>query len=221
MEIYLESSDAGDTSGSFSREESSQITKLKAGLDSKSDGGYSTTSKPLQELQSKNPEGYAQVCYEIGMAYWYDYEVERERYKNAVEWFEEARDYYDTAAIFVEIGQCRQNISKYEGQSRVDDMNKEYASMWAGMKQLVETIAKSSDEDTRRLVWREVVNTISEQAIYFTEISEEDMKALLESIREEAEDMYENTKYPAVQTELEELRENIEKAESRMEEAKK
>ena len=220
IEMYLDSSD-NETAGNFTREESSNITKLKAGLDSKNDEGFASTIKPLQELQNKNPQGYAQVCYEIGMAYWYDYEVESERYKNAVEWFEDAVEYNNTASIFVEIGQCRQNISKYEGQSRMDDMNREYASMWTSMKQLVENISGSSDEDTKRLVWREMVSTIYDQIAYFTEVSEEDIKTLLETIRQEADSMYENTKYPAVQTELTELGESIQKAVEKVEIAKK
>jgi len=220
IEMYLESSEDEGT-GSFTREESSNITKLKAGLDNKNDEGFANTIKPLQELQSQSPQEYAEVCYEIGKAYWYDYEVENERYKNAVEWFEDAVDYDSTSSIFVEIGQCRQNISKYEGQSRIDDMNKEYTIMWGSMKQLVETVSGMGDEDTKRLVWRETVNTIDTQAKYFSEIPEEEIKSLLQSIRQESDSMYENTKYPAVQTEIEELRQNIEKAEERVETAKK
>ncbi len=74
--------------------------------------------------------------------------MENERYKNAVEWFEDAVDYDSTSSIFVEIGQCRQNISKYEGQSRIDDMNKEYTTMWGSIKQLVETVSGMGDEET-------------------------------------------------------------------------
>ncbi len=73
----------------------------------------------------------------------------------------------------------------------------------------------------KRLVWRETVNTIDTQAKYFSEIPEEDMKSLLQDILQESDKMYENTKYPAVQTEIEELRQNIEKAEERVETAKK
>lgn len=219
IDMYLESEEDEGT-GNFTREESSIITKLKAGLDSKNDEGFASTIKPLQELKSRNPQEYAEVCYEIGKAYWYDYEVESERYKNAVEWFEDAVDYDNTSSVFVEIGQCRQNISKYEGQSRIDDMNKEYATMWTSMKQLVETVSGSSDEDTKRLVWRETVTTIDNQAAYFTEVSEEDIKSLLQNIRQQSDNMYENTKYPAVQTEIEELRQKIEKVEERIGSAK-
>ena len=137
-----------------------------------------------------------------------------------MEWFEDAVDYDNTSSVFVEIGQCRQNISKYEGQSRIDDMNKEYATMWTSMKQLVETVSGSSDEDTKRLVWRETVTTIDNQAAYFTEVSEEDIKSLLQNIRQQSDNMYENTKYPAVQTEIEELRQKIEKVEERIGSAK-
>lgn len=218
IEMYL---DSDDGEGSFKREESSLITQLKAGIDSKSDKGYSSTSKPLEHLQAENPEGYAQVCYEIGMAYWYDYEVESERYKNAVEWFEDATEYSDTASIFVEIGQCRQNISKYEGQSRIEDMNKEYASMWNSMVSLVDKMENSSDDDTKRLVWKEVVSTVSSQAAYFNEVTQDDMISLLEQIKESVESMMDQTKYEAVQEELSQVLENIDKAETRVSEAKK
>jgi len=88
------------------------------------------------------------------------------------------------------------------------------------MKQLVETVSGSSDEDTKRLVWRETVTTIDNQAAYFTEVSEEDIKSLLQNIRQQSDNMYENTKYPAVQTEIEELRQKIEKVEERIGSAK-
>lgn len=216
IDMYTQSAEEEGT-GNFTREEASNIIKLKAGLDSKNDEGFANTIKPLQELQSRNPQDYAEVCFEIGKAYWYDYEVESERYKNAVEWFEDAVDYDSTSSIFVEIGKCRQNISKYEGQSRTDDMNKEYTIMWESMKRLVGTISQSSDEDTKRLVWRETVYTILNQMMYFTEVPNEDIKALLQDIRQESDTMYENTKYPAVQTELEELRQSIEEAEKKIE----
>jgi len=220
IDMYLEAAEDKET-GNFTREEAANIVKLKAGLDIKDNEGFTNTVKPLQELQSRNPEGYAEVCYEIGKAYWYDYEVENERYKNAVEWFQDAAGFNSTSPIFVEIGQCRQNISKYEGQSRTDDMNKEYAAMWESMKQLVHTMSGSGDDDTKRLVWRETISMISDQIQYFTDVPEEDIKNLLQDIKQEANNMYETTKYPTVKPELEELLQNIQKAEERVQTEKK
>ena len=203
MEMYLDS-DKDEETGSFTREESSQITQLKAGIDSKSNKGYSSTQKPLQELQTRNPDGYARVCYEIGMAYWYDYQVESDRYKNAVEWFQNATGYSDTAAIFVEIGQCRQNISKYEGQSRTTDVTKEYTNMWPSLVSLVEKINDSKDEDTKRLVWKEIVNTITNQAAYFIEVDKDEMQNLLQKISDSAEAELTDA-YDSVKGELQDL----------------
>ena len=203
VEMYLDS-DKDEETGSFTREESSQITQLKAGIDSKSNKGYSSTQKPLQELQAKNPDGYARVCYEIGMAYWYDYQVESDRYKNAVEWFQNATGYSDTAAIFVEIGQCRQNISKYEGQSRTTDVTKEYTNMWPSLVSLVEKINDSKDEDTKRLVWKEIVNTITNQAAYFIEVDKDEMQNLLQKISDSAEAELTDA-YDSVKGELQDL----------------
>ena len=203
VEMYLDS-DKDEETGSFTREESSQITQLKAGIDSKSNKGYSSTQKPLQELQTRNPDGYARVCYEIGMAYWYDYQVESDRYKNAVEWFQNATGYSDTAAIFVEIGQCRQNISKYEGQSRTTDVTKEYTNMWPSLVSLVEKINDSKDEDTKRLVWKEIVNTITNQAAYFIEVDKDEMQNLLQKISDSAEAELTDA-YDSVKGELQDL----------------
>ncbi len=220
VEMYLDS-DQDEETGSFTREESSQITQLKAGLNSKNENGFSSTQRPLEDLKEENPEGYAQVCYEIGMAYWYDYQVENERYKNAVEWFEDAKEYSETAAVFVEIGQCRQNISKYEGQSRMDDMNQEYANMWKSMTRLIDMMENSNDDDTKRLVWREIVHTINEQVAYFTEVPQEDMISLLEKIQEGAEKTAQETKYEAVEEELANILNEIEETKVRISEAKK
>lgn len=203
VEMYLDS-DKDEETGSFTREESSQITQLKAGIDSKSNKGYSSIQKPLQELQTRNPDGYARVCYEIGMAYWYDYQVESDRYKNAVEWFQNATGYSDTAAIFVEIGQCRQNISKYEGQSRTTDVTKEYTNMWPSLVSLVEKINDSKDEDTKRLVWKEIVNTITNQAAYFIEVDKDEMQNLLQKISDSAEAELTDA-YDSVKGELQDL----------------
>ncbi len=221
VEMYLSDAtgfeDGTDSeTGAFTREESSYITQLKSGLDSANDKGFSSTSKPFEALKEGNPEGYAQVCYEIGMAYWYYFEVESARETSAKDWFEEATSYNETAEIYVAIGQSKQNIEKYRTQNRLEEQEHEYRVVWDNMQRLIDNISNVNDT-IKRLIWREVVEMIIDEVAYFGEVSQEEMEELLLDIQEDAEIMRNTTKYPNVQEEADKILNLIKEAKNRIE----
>ena len=114
----------------LTKSEAAVFTQLQAGLDQTNAAGFSSTLYPLEQLKAADPQGYAQVCYEIGSAYWYDYEVEADRSIAAADWFESSAEYYQTAAIYCEIGACQQQIKKYAGQERTEKMYQAYGQLW-------------------------------------------------------------------------------------------
>lgn len=204
----------------FTKEEAAVITQIKAGLDQTDGQGISSTIYPLDTLKSQNPEGYAEVSYQIGLAYWYDYEVVSERRSSAVEWFSNAIEKYPIAQTFVDIGECHQDIRKFSGQQRTEDMYSAYGELWGKLNQLFKNTYDIEDNDTKILVWNEIADTISDQAGYFISVtSAEEMQSLLDEIKKEAEDLQSTTKYQDVKRIINELLQKIDLAMNRVESA--
>lgn len=200
----------------LSKTEAAVFTQLQAGLDETNMAGYSTTVYPLERLKTVNPRGYAEVCYEIGNAYWYDYEVESERSITASDWFARAVDYNATAGIYCEIGECQQQIKKYAGQERTEKMYETYGLLWQKLLQLVETVKQEEDE-TKLLVWPEVVTSVSDKAPYFLKnVSKDDLYRVLDEIDAQAENMKKRTEFTEIRESMERLSEMIEDARARV-----
>lgn len=203
LELFLSGNEAG---GSFSRKEASTIMQLKAGIDIKNFGGYTDTTHPLENLKKNNPKGYSDVCYEIGVAYWYDYEIESERYSSAVEWFQQSVKYYPVAQIYCDIGQCQQQIKKYAGQNRTEKMYETYQTLWKKLVELKQAASKTNDSDTKIMVWSEIVNTISNKADYFiVNTNKKDILTLLDSLSSEAGSLKRSTKYVDVKKNIDQI----------------
>ena len=214
LELFLSSR---EETGGLSKKESSIITQLKAGVDVKSNSGYSNTIYPLDSLKSRNLQGYERVCYEIGLAYWYDYEVEAERYKTAVEWFKEAVNSYPIAKTYVEVGGCHQDIDKFSGQKRTEDMYKAYGDLWNKLSVLKNDASALNDNDTRILVWSEIVDIASEKAAYFlVNINKGDMIKLIDGVKNEAEKLRNNTQYNEIKEIIDRILADAETAKSRI-----
>lgn len=214
LELFL----SGDSeNGSLTKDEASVITQLKAGVDVKSTSGYSSTIYPLDILKSKNASGYEEVCYEIGMAYWYDYEVESDRYTSAVMWFNEAVNQYPIAKTYVEIGECQQQIRKYAGQNRTEKMYEAYEELWEKLSILKTDVTELDDNDTKLLVWSEIIDIASEKAGYFlVNVQSSDMILLLDNIENDAGNLKDTTKYEDIKNIIDEILADIEMAKSRI-----
>lgn len=200
----------------LSKTEAAVFTQIQAGVDETNTAGFSSTVYPLERLKRENPAGYAEVCYEIGNAYWYDYEVESERSIIASDWFAESRDYNATAGIYCEIGECQQQIKKYAGQERTEKMYETYSELWQKLVQLTETVKQEEDE-TKLLVWPEVVSSISDKAQYFLKNnSKDDLYRVLDEIEEQAGILEKQTEFTEIRQSMERLSEQIEETRARI-----
>ncbi len=200
----------------LSKTEAAVFTQLQAGLDETNMAGYSSTIYPLERLKASNPTGYAQVCYEIGNAYWYDYEVESERSIIASDWFAESKDYNETAGIYCEIGECQQQIKRYAGQERTQKMYETYGQLWQKLAQLAEAV-KQEDDETKLLVWPEVVSSISDKAQYFLKTaSKDDLYRVLDDIEEQSGKLAKQTEFTEIRQSIEHLTTQIEDTRARI-----
>lgn len=214
LSLFLSSSE-GDFS--FSKTEAASIVQLSAGVDTKNASGFSTTLYPFQTLKKINPDGYAEVCNEIGLAYWYDYEVISERYSQAVEWFREAENKYPIAKIYCSIGQNRIEIKKYEDQKRTEKMYEAYQALWKDLKQLQERTGTLKENDIKILVWDEIVNTIYEKSTYFlVNVKKDEIETVLSQVKVESEELKKETKLEDVKVILDKLLKNITKTKERL-----
>lgn len=181
---------------SFSKEEANYITRLKAGIDVKETGGYLKTIYPLDELKKTDSKGYQEVCFEIAMLYWYDYELVSDRYTLAVEWFREAGNVNAMAPLYCDIGECQQQIKKYAGQNRTEKMYETYKELWQKLKELNTAVQSLDDSDIKLLVWKELITMASDKAAYFAyNIGENEIVGVIEGIKDNAAKLKTETKY--------------------------
>ena len=175
----------------LTKEEGQQLLKLQIGLDQKNASGFSERVDALEELKNNNPEGYTQVCYEIGQSFlfYYDVHVDRDRYSNAAKWFEEAKKQYPIAGIYCDISKCLELINQYNGSKikQTEKMYEEYENLW----KMIEELKKKADEfdgvDSKLQVWNEIDNMINANVAPFLEVTEKDsLMTLLTEISNEA-----------------------------------
>ena len=171
--------------GELTNEESTVFIKLKGGLDKTDMWGYTTTVPVLDELKESNPEGYEDVCYQIGEAYlfYYKVSVEKDKYATAATWFQHAVDRYPIAQMYCDISVCLQNISKFSKAEQYANLYKEYETLWSQV-QTLQRDALNYDDDLKLRIWNEIVYMIRNNAVEFCEVSSQsDITILLDSIK--------------------------------------
>ena len=144
----------------------------------------------LDELEKADPTGYSNVCYEMGEAYlfYYDVSVEKDKYAAAATWFQYAEQDYPIAKMYCDISTCLQNISKYAKAGQLAKLNEEYGNLWDQITALNDNAVKNFSDDTEGLdlklrVWNEIVNMIRNNAKELCEVSsQKDVLGLIESI---------------------------------------
>lgn len=190
-EAYLGSSDNKGliefliSDGELTSEENSVLNKLKGGLEKTDMWGYSSTINVLEELKENNPEGYEEVCYQIGEAYMFYYKVgvEKDKYATAATWFQYAKDQHPVAKMYCDISACLQNIAKFSKAEQYANLYKEYETLWEQV-QTLQTDAVQYDDDLKLRVWNEIVDMIRNNAKEFCEVSSRDeITTLLDSIK--------------------------------------
>ncbi len=171
--------------GELTGADSAALNKLKGGLAKTDIWGYSTTVSALDELKARDPDGYAEVCYQIGEAYMFYYKigVEKDKYATAATWFQYAVDRHPVAKMYCDISTCLQNITKFSKAEQFANLYKEYETLWDQV-QTLQADAAGYDDDLRLRVWNEIVDMIRNNAKEFCEVSSQDeICTLLDSIK--------------------------------------
>ena len=175
--------------GELSREENDILQKLKGGLEKEENNGFTTVVKVMDELKENNEEGYRQVCYEIGEAclFYYNINVEKDKYATAATWFQYAGEGYPAAKMYCDISSCLQDINKYEKAGQVSKLYEQYTVLWDEIKGL-HTSSAEYDDDLKLRVWNEMVNMISNNAAEFSEVTTStDLIQVLQTIEADSE----------------------------------
>ena len=172
----------------LSGSESLAIDKLRKGIDKTDLWGNVTTVNVLDELKESNPRGYQEVCYQIGEAYLFYYNVSdaKDRYVKAATWFQHSIDQHPVAELYCDIAECMQNISKFSSADQSANFYKEYKILWEQLKML-KTDAENYDDDLKLRVWSEVVDIIRNNTSEICEAAtKSEATLLLNSIKEDS-----------------------------------
>lgn len=200
----------------LSIEESAVITNLEAGL-SVEENNSTTVIFPLEQLASSNYDAYQDVAFEIANAYWYEYELLNARTSVGSEWFSRAQEKYPISEVYVRIGGLRNDIQRYRSQNRTEMMYDSYEALWASQESLYEFAEEMDDNDTRMLVWPEIINNIDSETVYFVEtIDHEDIYELISSIEESAIELSEGSPLNEVKTQVSDLLVQIDDTRSKL-----
>lgn len=194
--------------GELTREENAIFQKLKAGLDQKDRNDNSTKVKVMEQLEMQNPEGYKEICYQIGEAclFYYNINVEKDKYATAATWFQYAGAGYPAASVYCDISECLQNINKYEKAGQISKLYDEYTALWDKIKGL-QTASATYDDDLKLRVWNEMVNMISNNAAEFCEVTTQaELIQVLKTIDTDSGDI----KNAFLEENIKSLKENIE-----------
>ncbi|NMA79212.1 MAG: serine/threonine protein kinase [Clostridiales bacterium] len=166
----------------FSLEEERQIELLRI-------SNASNSNKKLMDYLKSNPEDYAEVCFELGTAYWYYYEKEESRQTSAVVWFAEVVQHEknnqmnkNRAMIFRDIGTFHKDIRRLQDEGNDAGHYKLY---WDNLKRLKEVNDERPDREaiTVRL-YKEIVSQTYNYCKYYRDdgINKAEIVSMLDNI---------------------------------------
>ena len=183
---------------------------VQMGVEEKDRQGFSKKKDVLKELKEKNPEGYEKVCYEIGNSFlfYYDVNVDRDRYSSAKNWFKECVKSYPIAQVYCDISDCLDLINQYSEAKvkQTDKMYEAYGTLWEKVTELKKKEEKFEDVDARLQVWSEINDIVNEQVVPFLEVtSSNDLIQLLNDISDEAG----NISKSVIKEDIDELQDKI------------
>lgn len=186
-DAYLKLNDMLTSDFVLDKDEANILTKIQVGLDRKNSDGYSQTYDVLSDLKKKNPDGYQEVCYQYGESFlfYYDINVEKDRYANATKWYKDAVQKYPVAQIYCDISDCLDLISQYGGAKvkQTEKMYEEYANLWKKVTELEKESEQFDSVDSKLQVWNEVDDIVNNNISPLLEVtSKDDVIALLDAI---------------------------------------
>jgi serine/threonine-protein kinase len=162
----------------------------------------------MEELALVNPQGYEDVCYEIGEAYlfYYNIGVEKDKYSTAATWFQYAGSRYPVAQMYCDISECLNNITKFSKAEQFAKLNEAYVELWDQINTLDKKV-REYDDDLKIRVWNEIVDMIRNNAGQFCEVAQkQEITDMLDNIRTGCEGITNNF----LQSKIEALKSNIE-----------
>lgn len=203
----------------LTKEEGQSLLKLQIGLDDKNSSGFSESLDVLGQLKKEDPKGYADVCYEIGQSFlfYYDINVDRDRYSTAAKWFVEAKDSYTIAGIYCDISDCLELINQYNGSKikQTEKMYQEYERLWNMITDLKTKADEFDSVDSKLQVWNEIDGMIKSNVAAFGEVTTQDkMIELLGQISAEAKKVDKSVLAEDVESLQKSIEETIKKIES-------
>ena len=166
----------------FSLDEERQIELLRI-------SNANNSSKKLMDHLKSNTDDYAEVCFELGTAYWYYYEKEESRQTSAVVWFTEVVQYEknnqmnkNRAMIFRDIGTFHKDIRRLQDEG--NDAG-HYKTYWDNLKRLKEVNDERPDREaiTVRL-YKEIVSQTYNYCKYYRDdgIEKDEITSMLDNI---------------------------------------
>lgn len=201
--------------GVLESSEATYLQQLRSGLNQENSSGYGDSLDAIDELRKVNQDGYQDVCYEIGQAYLFNYEigVSKDKYSQASNWFQYAKTKYPVAQIYCDIAECVTKIAKYGSTEQYSSAADEYKVLWNQLK----TLKSNSDEfdtDLKVRVWNEIINMLNEYTEQFSAVvSSSEISNLIYAIDNNCSEISDNV---FVQESLEKLENNIETLRSRL-----
>lgn len=195
----------------FTVEEEKILLRINASVD-----------KYLQNFNTYDAQGYAQLCFSIGNAYWFYYENEESRQSNATPWFKAAANVYEgmpekemeykRCSIYVEIGNFYKKVVAAQIEGTDAGMYGEY---WNNLCELKAYNDEMPDRDLITLrLYKEIVSRTMEYARYLKEdgILLEDINATFTEI-DDAMNVMKAQATSTVSDEIEKIKELIEVSE--------
>ncbi len=175
----------------LTNQEGQQLLKLQIGLDQKNNSGFSESVSVMESLKLNNPEGYQEICYEIGQSFlfYYDAKIDRDRYTNAAKWFASSQDAYPISKIYCGIADCLELINQYNGSKvkQTEKMYQEYGSLWTKIVELETSAQTFESVDSKLQVWDEINGMIHSNIVALLEVTpKSDVTQLLERINQQA-----------------------------------
>lgn len=194
----------------LTKEEGQQLMKLRIGLEKENAKGFLENQDVLKKLKEEDLERYQDICCQIGNSflYYYDVNVDCDRYSSAKEWFQEAAEKYPVARIYCDIADCLELINQYNGTKvkQTEKMYEEYKKLWRKISELKTNADKLEDFDSVLQVWTEITNMVNTQAVPLTGVtSAKDIISMLKNISVEAE----KVNKPVVAEDIEKLQDSI------------
>ncbi|MBQ8802264.1 MAG: serine/threonine protein kinase [Tyzzerella sp.] len=196
-EAYLGLNDLLSSDYVLTKEEGQQLLKLQAGLEEKNNAGFTDNVNVLSLLKAENPEGYNEVCFEIGWDFlsYYDTEIDRDRYENAAKWFEQMKDSDSEngaiASIFYDISECTTKLNQLRGGKviQTQELDEQRESLW-NMIESLQSKADGYELDYKIQVWIEIDKLIYNNVGDFLEVVTPDVLiTMLNTIKSNVENI--------------------------------